>query len=76
MRRMRITLFNVRSKATMKMDLDPGEGIRDIADIATETWGQGNRMVLRDGYSILNPENDIAGIRDGDLIEVLPDPFI
>ncbi len=75
MRTMRITLFNVRNKATMKMDLDPGEGIRDIADIASEAWGQGNGVVLRDGYSILGPENDIAGIRDGDVIEVLPDPF-
>lgn len=72
---MRITLFNVRSKATMRMDLDPGEGIRDIADTVSEAWGEGNRMVLRDGYSILSPENGIEGIREGDIIEVLPDPF-
>ncbi len=72
---MRITLFNVRNRSTMKMELDRGEGIRDIADIASEAWGHGDRLVLRDGYSILGADNDLAGVRDGDVIEVLPDPF-
>lgn len=72
---MRFTLVNRRSNAAMRMDMDPSERVAEIMETAAEAWGCRD-VVLRDGYSLLDPESPAGTcISEGDLVEVLPDPF-
>ena len=71
-----VTLFNRMMGSRMKVDLDPDEKLRDIVDVASDAWGDVMGVALRDGYSILNQDSTIGcSIRDGDVVELLPDPF-
>lgn len=72
---MRFTLFYRKGNSSMRMDMGPGDGIDEILATAAEAWGCGG-IVLRDGYEILDPRAEAGGsIAEGDLVEVLPDPF-
>ena len=74
--RMRFTLLNRFSNAAMRMDMDPSDRVGEIVDTISEAWGCGD-VVLRDGYSLLDPEKAAGScISEGDLVEVLPDPFM
>lgn len=71
----RFTLMNRESNAIMRMDAVGGEKVGMIITAATEAWGC-RGVVLRDGYSLLDPANDVnICVGDDDLVEVLPDPF-
>lgn len=73
--RMRFTLMNRRSNTAMRMEMDPDDRVLEIVDAASEAWGCGT-VVLRDGYSLLDPDSRTGScIAEGDLVEVLPDPF-
>lgn len=72
---MRFTLTYRRGRTTMRMDAAPSDRVGDIMDAAMETWGC-DGIVLRDGYDLLAPGTPAREcISDGDLVEVLPDPF-
>lgn len=72
---MRFTLLNRSINAAMRMDVDPAESVGEIVEAASEAWGCGT-VVLRDGYWLLDPQRDAGScIEEGDLVEVLPDPF-
>lgn len=73
---MRLTILNRWNGSRMRVDVDPAESVDEIVETAEEAWGQRDGMVLRDGYSLLDPD-EVAGscISDGDVVEVLPDPF-
>lgn len=73
--RMRFTLLNRKSNAAIRMDMDPSDRDGEIMETVSEAWGCGN-IVLRDGYSLLEPDRLTGScISEGDLVEVLPDPF-
>lgn len=70
---MRITLFNRDANTSMRVDMRPEDKVGELAAVASEAWG--GRMVLRDGYSLLDPMNAAGCMTDGDVVEALPDPF-
>ncbi len=70
---MRITLFNRGRNTSMRLDIGTGDRVEEIAEVASEVWGE--KLVLRDGYSLLDPASTAGCMTDGDVVEALPDPF-
>lgn len=71
---MKVTLLNRSMNSSMRVDLEPGGSMADLVDAAYDVWGDG--LVFRDGYDLLSPDDPVNRICEGDLVEVLPDPFI
>lgn len=72
---MRITLLNRLVDSRLKLDLDPEDMVDEIMEVASDAWGQRHPVALRDGYTLLDPRTQVGDcIRDGDVIEILPDP--
>ena len=60
----------------LKLDLDPGDTVNEIVEVATDAWGKRHPMALRDGYTLLDLDSHVGEcIRDGDTVEILPDPL-
>lgn len=72
---MRFTVLNRRTRSSIRMEMNPSDKVDDILLTAREYW-QCEDVVLRRGYTLLRPGTDIGEyIGEGDLVEVLPDPF-
>ncbi|MCL2149197.1 MAG: hypothetical protein FWH47_07670 [Methanomassiliicoccaceae archaeon] len=73
----RITVVNTLNSSSIRMELESYESVEDIIDTAAEYWGKdAGAYVLRKGSKLLNKSQSIDDInlRDGDVIEMIPDP--
>ncbi len=73
----RFTLINRSDNSSMRVDVSYGDTIQEVLITARESWALDGTIVLRDGYTLLDPDRDVRScITEGDVVEVLPDPFV
>ncbi len=69
----RFTLRNIMERTSVKMDLGDEDPLSEINCTASEYWG--GEYILRSGYTLLRSDGKVGDyIREGDVIEALPDP--
>jgi|GEM_PF-1510165 len=72
----RFTLKDGKTSASIRMDMQAGERINEIARTAKEYWGP-DREVLVKGYMLLDSAATIGEtLHDGDVVEAIPDPMV
>lgn len=69
----RFTLMEGRSSASIRMDLSNEVDLQELSEIASEYWGMENAVFLR-GYSLVRGRTVGEVLREGDVIEAIPDP--
>ncbi|GEM_PF-6288181 len=70
---MKVTLLNRGIRSSMRVDVGREDLIGDLEAVASDAWGQ--KLVLRNGYELLDPESSAGCVEEGAMLEVLPDPF-
>ncbi|MDR2698074.1 MAG: hypothetical protein LBB30_00100 [Candidatus Methanoplasma sp.] len=73
----KVTVVNTLNNSSIRMELEPYESVEDIIDTAAEYWGKdAGAYVLRKGSKLLNKRQSIdeINLREGDTIEMIPDP--
>ncbi len=73
----KITVVNAVEGSSIRMELDSYEKMTDIIDTAINYWGgSSDAFVLRKGTKLLIGSRtvDEMNLRDGDVIELIPDP--
>ena len=72
-----ITVKNLMNKAEVRMEVESGDTIGEIIASASEYWKKDTTAyVMKKGKRILPASMDVAaaGIVDGDVLEIIPDP--
>lgn len=73
----RVTLKDVDTGSRIEMDLEPENTMEDAIDSAADYWGKGaGAYVLKFGKNIMRGQMTVseARLKDGDLLELIPDP--
>ncbi|MFH0816478.1 MAG: EsaB/YukD family protein [Methanobacteriota archaeon] len=74
---LRIKVRNAETGASVDMELESDNSVDEIIESAASYWEKSaGAYVVRRGKSILrgNAGLAVAGIRDGDVLELIPDP--
>jgi hypothetical protein len=74
---LRITVRNSETGASVDMELESDNSVDEIIESAASYWEKSaGAYVVRRGKSILRGNAGLAasGIRDGDILELIPDP--
>ena len=69
----RFTLKDTRRSASLRLELGPEEDVGEIGMIASEYWG-GGPFLMRNGYTLISGGTVGESVREGDLVELIPDP--
>lgn len=73
----RITIRDADTGSKVEMDLEEDNTIEETIESAASYWEkEAGAYVLRYGKKVLRGQTTIgmSGIRDGDLLELIPDP--
>jgi len=73
----RISIRDADTGSKVEMDLETDNTIEETIESAASYWEkEAGAYVLRFGKKVLRGQNTIdkAGIREGDLLELIPDP--
>jgi hypothetical protein len=74
---LRVKVRNAETGASVDMELEPDNSVDEIIESAASYWEkEAGAYVVRRGKSILRGNVGIgaAGVRDGDVLELIPDP--
>ncbi|MFQ6089142.1 MAG: hypothetical protein ACE5K0_09610 [Candidatus Methanofastidiosia archaeon] len=74
---MRVSVRNPETGNVITMEVDQDHTMEDIIETAANQWGLApGAYVLKHGKDFLQGQLEIynTGIRDGDMIELIPDP--
>lgn len=74
---LRVKVKNAESGASVDMELDSDNTVDEIIESAASFWEkEAGAYVVRRGKSVLRGGANIgaAGVRDGDVLELIPDP--
>ena len=74
---LRIKVRNAETGASVDMELESDNSVDEIIESAASYWEKSSgAYVVRRGKSILRGNAGLAaaGIRDGDVLELIPDP--
>ena len=70
----RFTLKDTRKSSTLRLELGSDEDVSEIRNIASEYWGD-DGCLIRNGYRLIRSGGSVGEcIREGDLVELIPDP--
>lgn len=72
-----ITVKNLMNKKEVRMEIESTDSVGDIINSASEYWKNDvTAYVMKKGKKILPSMMDVAtaGIVDGDVLELIPDP--
>jgi hypothetical protein len=72
-----ITVKNVATGSTVKMEVEPNETIGDIIDSAADFWKkEPSAYILKKGKSMLRGSDTVSQLylQNGDVLEMVPDP--
>ena len=73
----RISIRDADTGSKVEMDLEPDNTVEETIESAASYWEkEAGAYVLRFGKKVLRGQTTIerAGIREGDLLELIPDP--
>ena len=74
---LRVKVRNAETGDTIDMEIEPQNAVDEIIESAATFWDKGaGAYVLRRGKTILRGQAaaDASGVRDGDVLELIPDP--
>ncbi len=73
----KVTVVNMVTKSSLRMELEPHERMTDIIEVAADYWGEGSEaFVLKKGAKLLSGSKTVEEMNlcDGDVVEIIPDP--
>ncbi|MEW5936277.1 MAG: hypothetical protein AB1665_00460 [Candidatus Thermoplasmatota archaeon] len=74
---MRVKIRNAETGDTIDMEIEPTNMVDELIESAATYWNKSaGAYVLRRGKGILRGQAgaEMAGVRDGDVLELIPDP--
>ena len=69
----RFTLKDGGSDSSIRLDLPKEDSISELTEIVADHWGLRDMVLLR-GYDLLRGGRIGEILRDGDVVEMIPDP--